>query len=133
MRKDQAAQHKALRISEEAAKWLYELRSDGPKQYEAYLDWLLESPQHVEAFLQVSAVDASLSKVDPERSIQIVRPMSTTDVDNVVPLAQSATSARSTAGTRAAITNKRNSSHRLPWAVAASIAVIGVLAVGVWT
>src|SRR5689334_16560730 len=73
MRTQRPRQDEMTKVTEQAAQWLIELESEDPAQYESFLEWISQSPRHVEAFLRVSSVDASLSRIDPERSIQITR------------------------------------------------------------
>lgn len=62
-----------LKLAEEAASWLHRLQTDGASAHEEYSAWLLESPRHVEAFLRVAEMDASLQRVDPRRLIRVER------------------------------------------------------------
>jgi transmembrane sensor len=60
-------------IGAEAAAWFVEFRSgepDGAARAQ-FLEWLAQSPQHIQAYLEVSGAWADLPARDPERRIDI--------------------------------------------------------------
>src|SRR5688572_7322846 len=71
-----AQRQKTFDLALEAAQWLGRLQESATAEYSAFTKWLTASPLHVQAFLNVSAVEVLLSKVDPEKRIdaeQLVR------------------------------------------------------------
>lgn len=84
--KQQRQTQQELKFLEEAAEWLDRLESGDPSLNEEYSAWLRESPKHVEAMLKVSALNASLLGLDPDKALKIERgPVEVSD-ENVVPL-----------------------------------------------
>ena len=56
----------AQRIAEEAARWMYTLdRADEP-ELDSFSRWLLQSPLHEKAFLDVIELDETLGRIEPQ-------------------------------------------------------------------
>ena len=56
----------AQRIAEEAARWMYTLdRADAP-ELDSFSRWLLQSPLHEKAFLDVIELDETLGRIEPQ-------------------------------------------------------------------
>jgi transmembrane sensor len=84
MNKRRSDLEKELAAAGEAAQWLEKLSSADSTEREECVSWLLDSPRNVEAFLHVSAVDASLKNVDPEKSIEVAGGSAESERCNVV-------------------------------------------------
>lgn len=72
-------------IAEEASDWLERLRTANKSEQEAFADWVLRSPVHVEEFLRVSELHAALSctlQRNPEWVTELLEMVES----NVVPL-----------------------------------------------
>jgi transmembrane sensor len=84
-------------ISEQAAEWLCILSEQGDTDQSEFLEWLRESPRHVEEFLIASATFRKLGEVgvrQPRSVDQILAEISTPGIaSNVVPLGRDALSA----------------------------------------
>jgi transmembrane sensor len=55
------------RVAEEAAAWLETLKTAGAHERAAFAAWAKESPRHVRDFLLMTALDAELAAIDPQR------------------------------------------------------------------
>jgi transmembrane sensor len=62
------------KVTEQAAEWftLFEDGTGSAEERAAFSKWMTESPLHVRAFLNVSAVDRMVEGVDPEQELAIV-------------------------------------------------------------
>lgn len=122
MRNERFRQREDLRRAEEAAQWLYELRTHDAGKHPGYLEWLLESPRNVEAFLRVSTLDASLHHLDPQRLLDIESQQDDGGTENVIafedPIPQASREPRSVA------------LHG--WRIAAGIALLGLVGSIFW-
>lgn len=115
------SEQKDLKTAEAAAQWLYALREPDFDRQEDYLQWLLESPRHVEAFLRVSMVDASLGRIDPQLSIVVESAGIGSAASNVVTLSG-----------KTPPQGVRRRSRRAVWALAASLTLVVATVVGWW-
>jgi transmembrane sensor len=52
-------------MAQRASEWLETLRHANETERAAFIDWLRESKLHVQEFLEISAVDRELSRLDP--------------------------------------------------------------------
>jgi transmembrane sensor len=110
-------------IYEEATQWLIKHREAGldPQQKSAFDTWLRESPQHVRAYLEMSAVWEDVPALDaswnPTADELIARVRSE---GNIVPFADNAPSPPAGRGTRL------NRSAIKFFAVAATVAIVAV-------
>jgi transmembrane sensor len=127
MRRHRYRKHDVLQLTEQAAEWLYELRSGDSGTHEAYLEWLLESPRHVEAFLRVSTVDASLSRLDPAHALEIIREPHIAEESNVTPLSPDSSAFH----LRSRVESVGVRGRLRSWLIAACVVVVG-LASGAW-
>src|SRR5438105_1259611 len=59
-------------ILQEAAQWLDTLQDAGALERASCMDWIYESPQHLEAFLLVEAIDPALREIGADRLRQAV-------------------------------------------------------------
>jgi hypothetical protein len=59
-------------ILQEAARWLDILQDAGASERASCMDWIYESPQHLEAFLLVEALDPALREIGADRLRQAV-------------------------------------------------------------
>jgi hypothetical protein len=59
-------------LLQEAARWLDILQDAGAAERASCMDWIYESPQHLEAFLLVEAIDPVLREVGANRLLQAV-------------------------------------------------------------
>jgi hypothetical protein len=59
-------------ILQEAAQWLDILQDAGTSERASCMDWIYESPQHLEAFLLVQAIDPALREIGADRLRQAV-------------------------------------------------------------
>jgi hypothetical protein len=57
---------------QEAAQWLDILQDAGTSERASCMDWICESPQHLEAFLFVEAIDPALREIGADRLRQAV-------------------------------------------------------------
>ena len=85
--KHPSCQEEIKSISDQAAEW-YTLFEGGARAQEraAFTKWIMESPLHLRAFLNVTAVDRLLEAADPDRHIEIQDILSHDHAENVVPL-----------------------------------------------
>jgi transmembrane sensor len=60
-----------LEVTEQAARWLMELQTEGPVHYPRFAQWLRRSPEHVEEFLAITSISRQLDGFDRERRIDI--------------------------------------------------------------
>jgi transmembrane sensor len=110
---------------DQAIEWLERLRMSDSES-EAFLDWLTDSPRHVEVFMQVMTLEQRLAAIAPKQWTTLDM---TVGVDgnthdkptNVVPLG-----AQTADVVMQAIPRRR-------WWLAAIAASVAVLAVGVWS
>src|SRR5690349_12360191 len=58
-------------IGMEAAEWLDQLENNPEADREAFQRWLARSPKHVEAVLNVTALDRVFDDLDPDREIDV--------------------------------------------------------------
>jgi transmembrane sensor len=110
-------------ITEQAAEWLMVLEDKGAAANPAFSDWLRESPTHVQVYLRAATLDTMLKRVDPDRSIEFVRPAPGTVVPDIGPdFNENLLELRSGGVTRRSL-----------WRLAASVAAVGVLLAAAWT
>jgi transmembrane sensor len=62
-----------MTISEQAARWLFELEDPGPATLADFAAWLKASPVHVEEFLLITSAWKAFDGFDAERRIQLDR------------------------------------------------------------
>src|SRR5689334_16660152 len=60
-----------LKITEEAADWLVELKASGASHHAEFFEWVRRSPEHVREFLAVTGLARKLRNVDPQRRIDV--------------------------------------------------------------
>ena len=56
----------AQRIAEEAARWMYTLDRADESELDSFSRWLLQSPLHEKAFLDVIEIDEALGRIEPQ-------------------------------------------------------------------
>lgn len=54
----------AQRIAEEAARWMHTLDRAENAQLDSFVDWLMQSPQHERAFIEIVELDKALSRIE---------------------------------------------------------------------
>ncbi len=117
----------------EASAWFVEFRDGNvPDSTRArFNDWLRRSPEHIQAYLEVSAAWSELPTSDPEGRFDvetlITRARESAD-DNVVDLATGAGSPAAAAQTRPTVTLRMGA---VRFAIAASVALLAIGA-GIW-
>src|SRR5687767_11348856 len=78
------ARTEQLLIAQHAADWLRRLQSADAAEHAAFLDWLRQSPLHVQEMLLSMSVDDALDGFDAQRRIDLNALLS--DDSNVLPL-----------------------------------------------
>lgn len=111
-------------LDEQAAGWLLRLQNERSPQTEtAFRSWIESSAEHVQAFLEITALDKALDGLDAEGSVdvqQLLQEISTDDGARVVSLADS------TVGVAA-----RDASRSVKvWAFAIAAGLATLLAIG---
>jgi transmembrane sensor len=112
-------QEEKRRAAERAAEWLYALQDEGAAEFEAFTDWIRESPLHLKEFLFMSALDGGLGKMDPQRRLRIETLLAGA-ATNVVQLAP------------AAPTKPAASKRSTPWIAAAAAVTAVAVFLGWW-
>jgi transmembrane sensor len=106
----------------QASAWVSALAKPDSEVRETFIAWLKESPVNVREFLLAHALEQSLSQLDAQRSI---------DVDALLAqLNPQVTTLPVVAAERAQTTRPQ---RRWPYKLAAGIAAMGVIGLGMWT
>ncbi|MGH8176118.1 MAG: FecR family protein [Steroidobacter sp.] len=79
------ADYEELLVAERAAEWLDRLKTAGPRERAAFMQWLKESPGHIREMLLAAACDAALRNIDPRRRIDLEQ-LRSASAQNVVPV-----------------------------------------------
>lgn len=118
-----------LELEEQALEWLLQLESDdGSECRQRFLAWCEQSPAHVQAFLEVTALDRQLERIDAEGKVDLealIRECRGDRPENVVAFGAA------TAGSSPTPSARRRRVGGRVWALAAALA-IAVVAAGVW-
>ncbi len=101
-------------IAEQAAEWTERLARGDEGDRAAFAQWSRKSPQHMRQFLMMMALDQELTRIDPDKRIEMP---SATGAGDVVSLGRSA----HLAGAQADRSRRRNR-----WAMAAALAVVSI-------
>ncbi|MBL8266541.1 FecR family protein [Steroidobacter sp.] len=125
-------------ITDEAAEWLIEIQMDQPDagMRERFSAWLDTSPEHVRAYLELTALWEDANGVDKYRQVDVDALMqaarSESNLSSLVSASISERGARSSTGLRHPAPEDRKRAR--PMALAASIAVltVGAAAAGYW-
>jgi transmembrane sensor len=117
------------RVAEQAAEWLCVLEDATAEQLASFTDWVRESPAHAREFLFMSALDAELGKIDPQRRVQIERVLAEASA-NVVPISAGLEQRDVGTGSGAASTAPR--ARRLERWAAASVAGVALIVTLAW-
>lgn len=119
-------------IYQEACEWLITFRTDGTdaRSRERLDAWLRKSPEHVRAYLEVSALWEDVSLRDPQNAISAETLLACArSTDNVVPFEAQAREASEASGTSASGRVERPRTRASGVGVAAAIAASLIIAV----
>ncbi len=113
-----------LGIVRQAAEWIIVLEDAGVREQEAFAEWLLKSPLHVQEFLNQTAVHRLFDNLDPQHRLD-VKAMLKGSTDNVIELQPVPESSLATGApaSRAAPQPARRSRRRWILAAAATLAM----------
>jgi transmembrane sensor len=119
-------------IISEASAWFIEFRADDVKgeARERFIEWLRRSPEHIQAYLEVSGAWAELPTSDPEGKIDLAALLARSHREPDIVTLSIENARQSPLPTQ---TPSRRSAHPRLLAIAASVllaSVLGVLAVG---
>lgn len=117
-------------IIDEAAQWFVTLRDGGGDsvQRARFADWLLESPEHVRTYLELTPIWAESASIDPQHRIDLQTLIARARAKaNVIELDEHP----ATAPVAPSVPAKARTARRY-W-IAASIAAIGLAAMFSWT
>ncbi len=68
---DRARRRDERSVAEQAGDWVAELADGGPRERAAFLEWVTESPRHVEEYLLAATLYRTLDRVDSRRQIDL--------------------------------------------------------------
>lgn len=58
-------------VADQAAEWTLRLKLEGSQAHDALLEWLRESPLHVQEFLLACGIDDSMTRLDPNHIVDV--------------------------------------------------------------
>jgi transmembrane sensor len=114
-------EREARSVGEQAAEWLLILEENRPQDRDAFSEWIAKSPLHIGAFLRAAAMDTLLSRVDPQRTVDIERHTATDEVRDI----DSSSAHMETRPNRSWRISKR-------WAAAACIGIVTLMPAVWW-
>jgi transmembrane sensor len=109
-------------VAEQAADWVVELADGGAQEHAAFLEWVKESPRHVEEYLLAATVYRSLNGVDGAREIDVDAALAEASL-NVVALG---------AGGKVAPAQKLRSRRQRLFAAAAAVTLAVAVSTAWW-
>jgi transmembrane sensor len=122
-------------IIDEAAEWFVTLRDGGgdAAQRAQFAEWLLKSPEHVRAYLEMTPVWAQSASVDPSRSIDARALIARARAESNIVELESPAAAPAAPGPRVTPSVPARARTVRHYWIAASIAVLCVAAILSWT
>lgn len=121
-----------LKLSEQAAEWLFALEDNDPEVQARFRTWLYSSARHIEEFLLVSALYRKLDGIDRAGRIDIQRLIAEAS-SNVIPLSEVRSVPETPASPASPVSAATpQSGARRKWAMAMGAIGVVLLAIGIW-